>query len=70
MGIEVDSGVSLFVQDIGDGRPVVLLPGLFMSHAVWDAQVCELLADARTVCIDLRGHERAAHAPRSLTPAP
>jgi len=60
MNIEVDSGVSLFVQDIGEGRPVVLLPGLFMSHAVWDAQVCELMAHARTVCIDLRGHGQSS----------
>src|ERR1700730_10956863 len=60
MNIEADSGVSLFVQDIGEGRPVVLLPGLFMSHTVWDAQVCELMAHARTVCIDLRGHGQSS----------
>jgi pimeloyl-ACP methyl ester carboxylesterase len=60
MDIEVDSGVSLFVQDLGEGRPVVLLPGLFMSHAVWDAQVCELIPHARTVCIDLRGHGKSS----------
>ncbi len=54
--VEVESGVRLHVQDLGDGRPVVLIAGFGLSHAVWDAEVRELIAAGhRAVCIDLRG---------------
>ena len=64
MRVEVEPGVELFVQDLGDGRPVVLIAGFGMNHEAWDAQV-RLLADAgyRVVCIDLRG---TAHSDRPL----
>ncbi len=54
--IEVAPGVELFVQDVGSGRPVVLIAGFGMSHEAWDAEV-RLLAEAghRVVCVDLRG---------------
>ncbi|HEX6389681.1 MAG TPA: alpha/beta hydrolase [Solirubrobacteraceae bacterium] len=47
---------SLHVQDVGAGRPVVLVAGFGLSHPVWDRQV-RVLADAgyRAVCIDLPG---------------
>ncbi|WP_345353468.1 alpha/beta hydrolase [Rhodococcus olei] len=43
------------VQDVGDGRPVILLAGFGLDHTVWDAQVTMLSATHRTLCIDLRG---------------
>jgi pimeloyl-ACP methyl ester carboxylesterase len=47
---------SLHVQDVGAGRPVVLLAGFGLSHPVWDRQVRVLVeAGYRAVCIDLRG---------------
>ena len=54
--IEVEPGVRLFVQEVGSGQPVVLIPGWAMSHATWDTQVRVLAATHRVVCIDLRGH--------------
>jgi len=58
--IEVEPGMGLYVQDIGSGRPVVLLAGFGLSHPVWDRQV-RVLTDAghRAICIDLRGTGRS-----------
>lgn len=54
--VEVEPGIEVFVQDLGQGRPVVLLPGFGLDHQVWDAQVRRLAgAGHRSVCIDLRG---------------
>jgi pimeloyl-ACP methyl ester carboxylesterase len=54
--VEVEPGVRLAVQDLGDGRPVVLIAGFGLSHPVWDAEVRKLIAAGhRAVCIDLRG---------------
>jgi non-heme chloroperoxidase len=54
--VEVERGTELFVQDLGQGRPVVLIAGFGLDHQVWDAQVRRLAgAGHRSVCIDLRG---------------
>jgi non-heme chloroperoxidase len=54
--VEVEPGVRLHVQDLGAGRPVVLIAGFGLSHPVWDAEVRELIAAGhRAVCVDLRG---------------
>jgi non-heme chloroperoxidase len=55
--IEVEPGVTLFVQDIGQGRPVLLLHGWALGHEVWDRQVHEIASSGmRAVALDLRGH--------------
>lgn len=56
MRVAVEPGVELFVQDVGAGRPVVLVAGFGMDHAVWDGEVRALAADHRVVCVDMRGH--------------
>lgn len=58
--IEVAPGVRLHVQDVGSGRPVVLVHGWALSGEVWDRQVASLArAGRRVVTIDLRGHGRS-----------
>lgn len=57
--IEIEPGVSLFVQDVGAGPPVVLLPPWAHSHEVWDAQVRALAPTHRVVTIDPRGQGRS-----------
>jgi pimeloyl-ACP methyl ester carboxylesterase len=53
----VSPGVDLFAQDLGAGRPVVLLHGWALSHEVWDRQIRVLLeAGRRVIAVDLRGH--------------
>jgi pimeloyl-ACP methyl ester carboxylesterase len=57
--VEVEPGVRLFVQDLGTGRPIVLLAGFGLSHEVWDGQVRVLGERHRVLCVDLRGHGRS-----------
>lgn len=55
----VDDGTELYYQDVGTGKPVVLLHGGFMNHRVWDRQVAALEEECRLVVPDLRGHGRS-----------
>jgi pimeloyl-ACP methyl ester carboxylesterase len=58
--VEVERGVTIHAQVVGDGPPVVLLHGWGFDHRVWDRQVRVLAEAGRTVvCIDLRGHGRS-----------
>lgn len=58
--IEVAPNVRLHVQDIGRGRPVVLVHGWALSGEIWDRQVTTLTrAGRRVVTIDLRGHGKS-----------
>jgi len=55
--VEVEHDVKLFVQDVGQGQPVVLLHGWALGHELWDRQVHEIASSGmRAVAIDLRGH--------------
>jgi non-heme chloroperoxidase len=59
--VEVEDGVRLFAQDLGTGRPVVVLvAGFGLHHEVWDRQV-RVLTDRghRVICVDQRGHGRS-----------
>lgn len=46
----------IYIQDIGEGRPVVLIHGWPLSHRMWEYQVNALVrAGFRTVAYDRRG---------------
>lgn len=49
-------GLRLHVQDVGHGRPVVLLPGFGMTVSVWNSTVALLATRCRVVALDQRGH--------------
>jgi len=52
--------VTLFFEDEGDGRPVLLIHGHTQDHRIWGAVVPELLtAGLRVLRPDLRGHGRS-----------
>lgn len=58
--VEVQAGVQVFVQDLGQGDPVVFIPGFGMTHEAWDRQVRVLTASGhRVLCVDQRGHGRS-----------
>jgi non-heme chloroperoxidase len=58
--VEVQAGVRVFVQDLGQGDPVVLVPGFGMTHQAWDRQVRVLAgAGRRVIALDQRGHGRS-----------
>jgi non-heme chloroperoxidase len=54
--VRADTGVELYVQDIGHGPAVVLIAGFGLTHEVWDREVRLLAAQHRVICIDQRGH--------------
>lgn len=54
--VEVEPGVRLFYEDVGQGRPIVMIAGWTMNHEVWDPQVTALCPRYRVVGLDLRGH--------------
>jgi non-heme chloroperoxidase len=54
---EVEPGVRLFVQDWGEGRPIVLIHGWPLSHRMFDFQTSELPnRGLRVIAPDLRGY--------------
>jgi pimeloyl-ACP methyl ester carboxylesterase len=57
--VDVDNGVRLYVQDVGDGPPVVLVAGFGLDHQAWDRQVRVLAGRYRVICVDQRGHGRS-----------
>lgn len=57
--IEVDSGVELFVQDIGQGEPIVFIPGFTFTTEVFSKQVDFFSKTNRVIVIDPRSHGRS-----------
>ncbi|TAM65629.1 alpha/beta hydrolase [Mycobacterium sp.] len=55
--VEVDDGVRIHVQDLGDGPAVVLISGFGLDHELWDRQARVLTEHGlRVLCVDQRGH--------------
>ena len=54
--LQVDSGVNLFYEVRGKGKPILFVHGWTMSHDVWEYQVSELANRYQTITIDLRGN--------------
>jgi pimeloyl-ACP methyl ester carboxylesterase len=64
--IEVN-GVSLYVEEHGEGDPIVLVHGGTLSSAMWEPTV-SLLADRyRVITFDSRGHGRSTNPSGKLT---
>lgn len=53
--IEAEPGVNLYVEDFGDGPPLVFVHGGSCTHAFWDHQAAGLFDRFRVVSFDLRG---------------
>lgn len=52
----MEPGVSIHVQDLGSGRPVVLIAGFGLNSEAWQGQVTSLTAAGhRVVAVDVRG---------------
>ena len=54
--IEVSTGATVAVTDVGSGTPLVLLHGVCMSRHFFERNVQALAADHRIVALDFRGH--------------
>lgn len=57
--IEVDSGVELFVQDVGKGEPLVFIPGFTFTTEVFSKQVEFFSKTNRVIVVDPRSHGRS-----------
>ncbi len=56
--LETSPGVEIYYEEIGEGRPLVMLHGWAMSQRVWRFQR-ELADTCRLILPDLRGHGRS-----------
>ncbi|MFS0674144.1 alpha/beta fold hydrolase [Ornithinibacillus sp. 179-J 7C1 HS] len=57
--VEVDSGIELFVQDIGEGKPIVFIPGFTFTTEVFEKQVAYFSKTNRVIVVDPRSHGRS-----------
>ncbi|WP_010677629.1 alpha/beta fold hydrolase [Bacillus timonensis] len=57
--IEVDAGVEIFVQEVGDGEPIVFVPGFTFTTEVFSKQIDYFSKTNRVIVIDPRSHGRS-----------
>ncbi len=65
--VEVESGVELYVEDFGEGPPVVFVTGVGVTHAFWELQVGALIDSFRTISYDHRGCGGSSKPPRGYS---
>lgn len=63
------TAVPLFVQELGDGPPVLVLHGLLGQGRNWGAIGRRLARGRRVLLVDLRNHGRSPHHPAMTYPA-
>ncbi|MDY0404214.1 alpha/beta hydrolase [Virgibacillus sp. 179-BFC.A HS] len=61
--IEVDPGIELFIQDIGEGDPIVFIPGFTFTTEVFHKQVAHFSKTNRVIVVDPRSHGRSTMTP-------
>ena len=59
-------GTAIAYEDVGEGRPLVLLHGL-MAHSGFFARQRELSENFRLICVDLRGHGKSGTGAKAPT---
>ncbi|SET56965.1 Pimeloyl-ACP methyl ester carboxylesterase [Oceanobacillus limi] len=58
--IEVDPGVELYVEDVGNGEPIVFIPGFTFTTEVFTKQVSYFSKSHRVIVIDPRSHGKSS----------
>lgn len=53
--VDVGGGVGLYVEDFGEGPPILFIAGGNCTHKSWESQVAALAGRYRTVTFDWRG---------------
>jgi pimeloyl-ACP methyl ester carboxylesterase len=62
------NGVSLYYEEHGSGKPLVLLHGGISAGAMFEAIMPQLSANRRVITVDLQGHGGTADVDRPLRP--
>ena len=57
--IEVDPGIELFVEDVGEGEPIVFNPGFTFTTESFEHQVSYFSRTNRVIVIDPRSHGKS-----------
>ena len=57
--LEVDSGVDLYVEDVGEGSPIVFIPGFTFTTEMFEKQVEYFSKSNRVIVVDPRSHGRS-----------
>lgn len=58
--VQIEPGVELFVQDVGQGDPIVFIPGWTFTTEVFHKQVEYYQSTNRVIVIDPRSHGRSS----------
>ena len=58
--VKVEPGVEIFVQDVGQGDPIVLIPGWTFTTEVFHKQIEHFQKTNRVIAIDPRSHGRSS----------
>ena len=53
--VSVSEDVKLYVEDFGQGTPILFICGGNLTHRSWDSQVAALAGPFRTITFDWRG---------------
>ena len=64
---EVSPGVRLYVQDFGDGLPIVFVNAGQVTHRMWESQVAHFAGAYRTITWDWRGTGNSDKPPAGYT---
>lgn len=58
---------SLFINEVGSGKPVLFVHGLGSSSTCWDEQVSRLPEKFKLITIDLYGHGQNKNLPQNIS---
>jgi len=62
------NGINMYYEVHGNGEPVVLLHGAFMTITNnWDGWISELSKTRKVIAVEMQGHGRTADVPRDIT---
>lgn len=61
------NGLNMYYEIRGEGEPVVMLHGAFMSITAWDEWVNELAKTRKVIAVEMQGHGRTADIDRDMS---
>lgn len=58
---------SLFINEVGSGKPILFIHGLGSSSTCWDEQVSRLSEKFKLITVDLYGHGQNKNLPQNIS---